>query len=269
MPGNICCVHGELIIPAAATEIREAELVSAARRKSTRYYAIIPQGECLPGKLPVLYLLHGAWDSWRAWMEHAEPALQQLARQYGLIIILPDGDPFGWYADSPFDPANQIETYLIKELIPHVEASLPADPERRAIAGLSMGGQGALGLFLRNPDRFRCASSMSGILDITSHAGKWELERVFGRLEKNRALWEHYSVYYLVRQLREIHSLPWLVTVSLDDDLALENNRQIHRELNRRGIRHEYRETPGNHDWGYWTTELPLHVGFHARNLNL
>lgn len=269
MPTNICCVNGELITPAATVEIREIRLYSKARGKQTAYFALIPQGKRLPDKLPVLYLLHGAWDSHTAWMDHAEPQLRELARQYGLIIILPDGDPFGWYADSPFDPANQIETYLVDELIPEVEANLPAHPELRAIAGLSMGGQGALGLYLRNSGQFRSASSMSGILDITAHPDSWELERIFGKLVSNRALWERHSVRFLLEGMVDVEQLPWLLTVSLDDALALTDNRGVHQALRDREIGHEYREAPGKHDWEYWTAELPLHVGFHARYLNL
>lgn len=269
MANNICCESGELIVPAATIEVRKMHLASQARGKRTAYFAIIPTGSRLPHKLPVLYLLHGAWDSYTAWLERAEHQLRRLARQYGLMIILPDGDPFGWYADSPFDPANQIETYLIDELIPHVEANLPTNPTLRSIAGLSMGGQGALGLYLRNPGLFRSASSMSGILDITRHAEQWELTRVFGKLTANRALWERHSVLSLVQQLPQTNQLPWLVTVSLDDVLALEDNQLVQQELEWRGIAHEYRESPGNHDWEYWTAELPLHVGFHAKYLNL
>ncbi len=269
MPDNICCVNGELITPAPAVSVRKLSLFSAARGKKTRYYAVVPQGQRLPDVLPVLYLLHGAWDSYTAWMEHAEHKLRQLVRQYGLIIILPDGDPFGWYADSPFDSANQIETYLLKELVPHVEANLPAKPGLCSIAGLSMGGQGALGLALRNPGQFHSVSSMSGILDITVHVGQWELSRVFGELAENRALWERHSVLFLMERMQQARALPMLITVSLDDVLALQDNRRVHQLLNRLGVGHEYRESPGNHDWEYWTAELPLHVGFHARYLNL
>lgn len=269
MPDNVCCVNGELITPAPAVVVRKLSLFSTARNKKTAYYACIPQGQRLPEKLPVLYLLHGAWDSYTAWMEHAESGLRQLARQYGVIVILPDGDPFGWYADSPFDSANQIETYLLEELIPHVEANLPANPSLRSIAGLSMGGQGALGLALRNRGLFLSASSMSGILDITTHVGQWELERVFGELEENRALWERHSVFFLMQQAEQVRNLPMQITVSLDDVLALQDNRRVHQLLNHLGMEHEYRESPGNHDWEYWVSELPLHVGFHARHLNL
>lgn len=266
---NICCMNAELIVPAASADVMEIQLLSRARRKNTSYFACIPKGRRLPGQLPVLYLLHGAWDSHRAWMDQAGDKLRKLVRQYGVIVILPDGDPFGWYADSPFDPTNQIETYLTAELIPHVEANLPANPALRSIAGLSMGGQGALGLYLRHPGLFRSASSMSGILDITTHPDSWDLARVFGKLEANRALWERHSVRYLIQQLPPARSLPWLLTVSLDDALALEDNRQTHQALQRMRIGHEYRESAGNHDWEYWTAELPRHVGFHARHLHL
>ena len=85
---------------------------------------------------------------------------------------------------------NQIETYFMKELIPHVEKNFPTN-SLRGIAGLSMGGHGAFVLSLRNPGVFSSVSSMSGILDITLHTKKWHLVELFGPYEgEYMADWE-------------------------------------------------------------------------------
>ena len=82
------------------------------RGKDVSYYAFVPKAE-QPGDIfPVLYLLHGAYDGYTAWHEHAEKKLEALAATYGVVIITPDGDRFGWYLDSPVDADSQIESYF-------------------------------------------------------------------------------------------------------------------------------------------------------------
>lgn len=77
MADNICCVNAELIVPAASVDVMEIQLPSKARGKNTAYFACIPKGRRLPKQLPVLYLLHGAWDSHRAWMDQAGNQLKK------------------------------------------------------------------------------------------------------------------------------------------------------------------------------------------------
>ena len=242
--------------------------LSQSRGKKTAFWAYVPQGAA-DRRYPVLYLLHGAWDDYNAWTNHAAEALAVLAQKYGLIIVTPDGDPFGWYADSPYDPPNQIETYFVKELIPFVESNLPAEAGVRGATGLSMGGHGALVLALRNPGLFAAASSMSGILDITAHPGQWQLDRVFGpQAQGNLELWQEHSAYNLIETRPDaLNGLGILITVSTSDQWSLVDNRRVHELLTGRGAKHAYEESPGGHDWNYWTSQLPVHVAFQAAAL--
>ncbi|MFH1136069.1 MAG: DUF459 domain-containing protein [Pseudomonadota bacterium] len=261
------------VAPAPRSEkaaVQLKSLFSQARGKMTQYYVYTPQTSPNgPADFPVLYLLHGAWDDYRAWEARAGDLLAELSGKLGLIIVLPDGDPFGWYADSPFDKNNMIETYLIKELIPAVEGGRPVQAGRRGIEGLSMGGHGAMVLALRNPGTFISAGSMSGVLDITRHPRQWELRRVFGPFgEENLGLWRDHSALFLSRNRREeLKKLQIMVAVSTGDDWTLEDNRLFHQELEGQGIAHEYFEGPGTHDWAFWKRRLPLHLTFHAKAL--
>ena len=86
---------------------------------------------------------------------------------------------------------------------------------KRGIAGLSMGGHGALVLALRGGTGFISISSMSGILDITSHPTNWKLPEVFGPYETNRETWESHSAYHLAQKQKNLLSgMNILVTVS-------------------------------------------------------
>lgn len=254
-----------------STNISLNTLYSEARGKETKYYAFVPeaQDENKDGKMPVLYLLHGALDGYDAWKTNAGDQVAMLAQRHGIVVITPDGDPFGWYADSPFDQQNRIETFFIEELIPDVENRFPVDPKKRGVAGLSMGGHGAFALSLRNPGLFNSISSMSGVLDITRHSEEWELERVFGvKNDINTVVWNSYSALVLAEQRKDLLSdTPVLITVSTGDSFVLEDNRLFHKRLSELGVKHQYKESPGNHDWKYWVLQLPEHMAFHAQAL--
>ncbi len=248
--------------------IERREFFSKACACPMGYYAFVPRESEEVGRYPVLYLLHGAFDGYTAWKDHAEKRICDLVSKYRIIIVTPEGRSFGWYADSRFVKNNQVETYFLKELIPHVEKSFPANG-LRGIAGLSMGGHGAFVLCLRNPGVFSSVSSMSGILDITRHRKQWRLAEVFGPYEgEHIADWERHSALKLIECNADyVRSLPMLITVSKDDQLSIDDNRLVHEQLDKMKAPHLYYESPGAHDWAYWTSQLPLHVSFHARRL--
>jgi len=243
---------------------------SAARQKEVRFWAFLPQAEAPGERFPVLYLLHGATGDYRDWRLHAKGRLLELASRYGLVIVTPDGDPHSWYLDSPHETDSQLESYFFDELIPFVEegSGLPvvAGPDSRSIAGLSMGGHGALSLALRHPGTFRSASSMSGILDITSHPKSWQIADRLGPLEEQRAEWEEHSVTQLLRS-GAASDLPILFVCGDADRAAWTENLALHEELTASGREHEWRASEAGHSWSYWTAELPEHVAFAAEFL--
>ena len=245
--------------------IERKEFFSDVCAAQMAYYAFVPKESKEAARYPVLYLLHGAFDGYTAWKDHAENIICELVSKYRIIIVTPEGLSFGWYADSRFVKNNQIETYFLNELIPDVEKNFPTNG-LRSIAGLSMGGHGAFALCLRHPGVFSSVSSMSGILDITRHKNQWRLAEVFGPYKaENIADWERHSVLKLIEQSADyIRSLPMLITVSKGDQCSIEDNRLVHRQLEEMNVEHLYRESPGGHDWVYWTSQLPKHVGFHA-----
>ncbi|HYA39724.1 MAG TPA: alpha/beta hydrolase family protein [Syntrophobacteraceae bacterium] len=241
------------------------EFFSDACGTLMKYYALVPRGSDTNERYPVLYLLHGAYDGYTAWKDHAEKEICDLVSEYRIVVVTPEGGSFGWYADSRFLKKNQVEAYFLKELIPDVEKNVPTNG-LRSIAGLSMGGHGAFVLCLRHPGVFTSVSSMSGILDITRHKKQWRLPEVFGPYgDDNMADWEQHSVLKLIeRGSDKLLSVPMLISVSTGDRYSIEENRLVHKQLEKMNVRHLYYESPGAHDWAYWTSQLPLHVSFHA-----
>lgn len=124
-----------------------------------------------PGKrYPVLYLLNGSTPG-------ADPAnywgFPQINSTSGLIFVMPDGGPRGWYSNwlnqNSAAGAQNWETFHIDQVIPFIDANLHtlADKPHRGIAGISMGGFGAIRYTERHPDLFSQVGSMSGDLDLT------------------------------------------------------------------------------------------------------
>ena len=114
--------------------------------------------------------MHGCCDDYRSWVDKGRA--EQLTRRYPLIVVMPDGGSAGWYSDphnaGAFGPPRY-ETYAFDELLPWVDATFRSTGER-AVAGLSMGGFGALKYAARHPGVFQAAASYSGVMDAPSFA---------------------------------------------------------------------------------------------------
>src|SRR6267378_111273 len=129
------------------------------------YNALLPVGYAESNKrYPVLYLLHGLFGGYDDWVTRTN--LAEYAAHYDVIIITPEGHD-SWYTDRAGVATDKYESYFIRELIYDVDARFRTIKNRRArgVAGLSMGGYGALKYGLKYPEQFAFAASLSGALD--------------------------------------------------------------------------------------------------------
>jgi S-formylglutathione hydrolase FrmB len=209
----------------------------------------------------VLYLLHGAWGCYSDWILKV-PNITKLADQYNIMIVCPDGDQFGWYLDSPLLKEFQYETYLSKELINYVDKNYKTNNKKngRAIAGLSMGGHGALSLAIKHQNLYGAAGSMSGALDICTKRGYYEIDRKLGKYAQNIELWKKNSVYHLIDYL-ENNSLKIIIDCGVSDYLY-KDSKKVHDKLVEHNIKHDYVERPGRHDWKYWSNSIKYQMLF-------
>ncbi len=214
---------------------------------------------------PVLYLLHGLSGHYSNWLSKTK--LADYAAEYQIIIVTPEGND-GWYTDSATVPADKYETYILQELIPDVESRYRASKQRegRSIAGLSMGGYGALKFGIKYPDKFIFAASISGALDAAARSDgdprfAWEYLRAsimqtYGAPgSRTRA---DNDLHKLVRLLpaERIASLPFLYLDCGTEDGLLATNRELATILLERKIPHEFRQLPGKHNWEYWDSQV-------------
>lgn len=232
--------------------------------KTTSFYLYLPNQYSKTNKrFPVLYLLHGAYGSYRDWVEKTN--VENLADSYNFIIVMPDGNPFGWYVDSPIDSTSRYESYIIKELIPFVDSHYRTlrDRKHRGICGLSMGGHGAISLAEKHPDLFGSASSLSGLMDITRYPKRWEIAKRLGKYSQFPERWKANSCYFLAKRLVGAN-VKLLIDVGRSD-FSVKINRDFNRELDSLKIPHIYREFPGSHNWNYWRSHIGEHLEFHNK----
>jgi S-formylglutathione hydrolase FrmB len=203
---------------------------------------------------PVVYLLHGLDGHYNNWFE--KTSVKQLGDE--LIIVTPEGEN-GWYTDSSTVPNDRYESYIIQELIPEIDSRFRtiADWSGRAIAGLSMGGYGAVKFGLKHPEMFSLVGSFSGVFDAASRTektgNKWpSIPAVFGP-EGSRTRAENY-IFALVRDLptEKIASLPFIYFDCGTEDTFYAINREFATLLVEKKVPHEFRELPGKHGWPYW-----------------
>ena len=153
-------------VPSVETIQFRSNLVSA----TLPYNVILPPGyrAASTTRYPVLYLLHGWAGHYTDWITRTQVA--DYAAQHGLIVVMPEGND-SWYVDSGGVVTDKYETYILKELIPDVDKRFRTIQSRygRAVAGLSMGGYGAIKYGLKYPGTFEFAASISGAFGVTRY----------------------------------------------------------------------------------------------------
>ena len=173
---------------------------------------LLPTGYDGRRRYPVLYLLHGHGDAYNSWMDPKDGDVAHVAKGFGGVIVMPEGDR-GWYTNWWRGGARSPgwERYHLDELIPLIERKFRIRRGRRwrAIAGLSMGGEGAMYYASQRPGYFGSAASFSGVLSI--QRPEWPMgfdtqgEKhvdVYGDPDAQRFYWTGHNPTALVRNLR-------------------------------------------------------------------
>lgn len=253
--------------PARYETVRfESKLVG----RTLPYNVVLPAGydrrESRAARYPVVFLLHGLTGHYDNWI--AKTKLTDYAARHELIVVTPEGNN-GWYTDSATASSDKYESYIIQELIPEVERRYRALAVRegRAVAGLSMGGYGALKFGVKYPELFALAASMSGAVGAASWRAESDLPRgligesirqTFGPADG--AVKAENDLFKLVGEMpaERVRSLPFLyLDCGTEDALRLlPTNLALANLLVARKIPHEYRQLPGDHNWAYWDRQV-------------
>jgi S-formylglutathione hydrolase FrmB len=223
-----------------------------------RYLIVLPQKyETSQQRFPVLYLLHGWNGDHRNWCTLTN--LVAHAQQYSFIIVTPDGQN-SWYVNSATTGADRFFDYIALDLISVIDAEYRtiASPQRRAIAGLSMGGYGSLLVALKHPEMFSAAGSISGAFDAPRGIEtvvpelRESIESAYGAASS--AARAENDLFRLIAKASP--PLPYIFLQCGIQDALLPSNRRFAAALSGRNIAHEYHQLPGDHSWEFWDSSL-------------
>jgi diacylglycerol O-acyltransferase / trehalose O-mycolyltransferase len=228
---------------------------------------------------PVLYLLHGCCDTYRSWTLDSD--IEAFTSHRDVIVAMPDGGAVGFYSDWRTGP--QWETFHVIELHRILEHDFRAS-DIRAIAGLSMGGLGALDYAARHRDQFRAVAAFSAIADTRlseQEAAGWlrlvaaesptavDPRDLWGDPVTDAASWAAHNPYDLAERLRGLPVFlscgsgvpgpldpPGTPPNQIEAALIRENTALADR-LRALGVAaHVDLYGPGTHSWPYWQREL-------------
>lgn len=247
------CVGACMANSTEAARIDTLQIRSEKMNRSIEVVVIVPD-QAAETPCPTLYLLHGYGGHAKTWL-NIRPDLPEMADRDGVIVVCPDGKK-SWYWDSPLRPESQFETFVARELVTYMDRNYNTVKQRegRAITGLSMGGHGGLWLSMRHKDTFGAGGSTSGGVDIRPFPNNWEMKKQLGELKDNREVWEKHTVINLLDSLKNGELA--LIFDCGTGDFFFEVNNNLHRELLKRGIDHDYIVRPGVHNQPYWKNAI-------------
>jgi putative tributyrin esterase len=243
--------------PAIAMDgLRFLTVKSRALRRRADVTMFVPEQARDLADLPMVILLHGVFGSHWAWALKgaAHLTLTRLIDEGVLppvALLMPSdglwGDGAGYVAHADHDA----ERWIIDEVPGVARRTIEGCTVRSPllVAGLSMGGFGALRLAGKYPRRITAAAALSAMTEATQFDGL---------IEESRGDWSAAPTdrSVLAALTGATDTLPPFRFDCGLDDPYLQANRELHRALQRAGIAHRYGESEGDHDWAYWSTAL-------------
>lgn len=229
---------------------------------------------------PVLYFLHGLGDNEQFFIHTGGFNLvEDLWEQHQLadfLIVTPQGGT-SFYINSR-DGRRRYEDFFLEEFLPGIEKRYRADTDRsnRGIAGISMGGYGALHIAFRHPQLFRAiavhsAALLENLPSISVESASPQLaglRRALGGAfgsPFDPAFWNRNDPLRIAREAN-LAGLKIYFDCGSEDDYGFDGGAEaLDKLLTARHIPHEYHLYSGSHDWTYFAQHLPASLEFESR----
>ena len=253
---NMSTVRSLLEVPGATSEffaerpvphgaVAAIHYQSQALGVPRRMHVYTPPGYATSGeRYPVLYLLHGGGDNDLSWLMagRANFILDNLiaaGKAKPMIVVMPAGHVPVAPGATPAPDAFARD--LLTDVVPYVERNYRTLPgrDRRAIAGLSMGGQQTLNVGLTNLDKF----SQLGVF-----SSGWFGQDGAATFAKNN------SALLADPKFNDRIRLFWIATGK--EDFVMPSTKASLAMLDQHKIRYSYKETEGGHTWPNWRAYL-------------
>lgn len=239
----------------------ELNIFSESLGTQQQVYVIMPQSSVL-GEIgtknnanqdkhcghKTLYLLHGLSDNHSIWLRRT--SIERYAQEYGLCVVMPFGNR-SFYTDMKY--GENYYTYIAKELPKIIGEMLNVSDKRedRFIAGLSMGGYGALKIGMRECDSFSAVAGLSSVADINENKTlfKKDFINIFGeRMEIPR----EDDLFCIAEQCNENPNKPRIFMGVGTEDFLYESNKRLKEKFDTLDFNFTYKESHGTHCWGFW-----------------
>ena len=271
-----------MVSPAATGRVECNRLPSKILARSVRYCIVLPPSFDAEKsrQFPILYFLHGLGDNEQFFLHSGAWNLTEDMRESGelkdFLIATPDADAT-FYINSR-NGKDRYEDFLLLEFFPFIEKHYRVAPGRghRAIAGISMGGYGALHLAFRHPQLFVSVSAQSAALieKLPSFLGPSPnsprahvLGGVFGN-PPDPEFWNRNSPLTLARTANPA-GLKIYFDCGNQDDYGFEAGAvALDKILSARHIPHEFHIYPGRHDASYFAEHLAASLMFASRSFS-
>jgi len=206
-------------------------------------------------KLQTLYLLHGLSDDDTIWTRRT--SIERYVAPLGLAVVMPQVH-HSFYTDMKY--GNKYWTFLTEEIPSIARSFFPLSDAREDnfVAGLSMGGYGALKWALNYPEQFCAAASLSGVTDIvkrikTSSPEDGLFPLIFGTEDisgtKN-------DLFFLIESVSKLKEKPLIYQACGTEDFLYEDNIRFKELCEKVNYKITVNFGPGEHEWGYWDTTI-------------
>lgn len=186
----------------------------AKTTQSVMTFAVFIPPQAKEKPVPVLWYLSGLTCTWANVMEKS--GIQAYAAKHGVIVVAPDTSPrgenipdneqydlgqgAGFYlsaTEQPWAEHYQMDTYITEELQQLIINNFPVDDEKQGVLGHSMGGHGAITLFLKHQELYKSCSAFSPILSPSDVP--WGQKAFQAYLGSNKDTWQAYDATQLVK----------------------------------------------------------------------
>ncbi len=230
-------------------------------------------------KIPVLWLLHGGSDDQTMWQRRT--SIERYASNYGLAVVMPFAE-FSGYRNQVHGSGNYYD-YMTKELpmIMHNFFGFSLDREDNYVAGMSMGGNGALKFGMANPEKYSVIGCLSaGFFDHDVPKDGKNIDK-----EKDFNMWVRYdgreiagSEEDMLENARKIVSegkpVPQVFHSTGDNDHILwiaKKTREFFESFEGNPFGYVYEQHPGKHNWEYWDLHIQRFLEYvqEYRNKNI
>ena len=236
----------------------EIRLFSEALGMQTTVMVVVPQkntageigvsGKAEREKYKCLYLLHGLSDDHSIWLRRT--SIERYAQKYGICVVMPCAGK-SFYTDMKY--GGKFYTYIAKELPRQMQEFFNISDKREDnfVAGLSMGGYGALKIGLRECDRFCAAAGLSAVADISTCKTRFAqtLIPIFG---EDLVIDESDDIFSLVEKTNDNPNKPRIYMGVGTDDFLYGDNVRLKEKIENLDYDFTYRESKGNHNWEFW-----------------